>query len=62
MELGRQSMNECIPGRAMISYGLRYFSESFLDGLVVRKNWALTKTLLPTANSGAESQHESADL
>jgi hypothetical protein len=38
MELGRQSVKECIPGHAMISYGLRYFSESFLDSLVVQKN------------------------
>ena len=36
-------VTECVPGHAMISYGPRNFSESFLEGRVVRKNWALMK-------------------
>src|SRR5215510_6753716 len=45
----------------MISYGPRYFSDSFLDGLVVRKNWDLTKTFWPILKSGAGSRCTSAN-
>ena len=48
------------PGQAIISYGPRNFSESFLEGLVIRKNCALTNVWLPILNSGARLRWESA--
>src|SRR5260370_32745510 len=39
---GRQRVNECEPGMAITLYGPRFFSESFFDGLVVWKYFALT--------------------
>jgi len=41
---GRQSVKDCGLGWAIISYGPRYFSESFFDGQVVRKYCDLTNT------------------
>jgi len=38
MESGRQRVNDRVSGWAMISQGLRYFSESFFEGRVVWKN------------------------
>jgi hypothetical protein len=34
-----------------MSKGPRYFSKSFFEGRVVRKNFAFTKALSPTLNS-----------
>jgi hypothetical protein len=39
----------------MISKGPRYFLESFFEGQVVWKNFAFTKALSPTLNSGGGS-------
>src|SRR5258708_25856521 len=39
---GRQRVNECELGMAITLYGPRLFSESFFDGLVVQKYFALT--------------------
>src|SRR5260221_7318640 len=39
---GRRRVNECEPGMAITSYGPRFFLESFFDGLVVWKYFALT--------------------
>ena len=46
-------MNESEPTCAMMGYGPRFFSDSFLDGRVERKYLALTKTWLPTLKSGS---------
>ena len=58
---GSCKVTEWEPGQAIISYGPRYFSESFLEGLVVRKNCALTNVWLPILNSGAGLCWESAE-
>ena len=39
---GSRRVKECVPGRAMMSKGPKYFSESFFEGLVVRMCSALT--------------------
>src|SRR5258705_13814766 len=39
---GRRRVNKCEPGIAIISYGPRFFSESFFDGQVVWKYFTLT--------------------
>ena len=36
------SVNECEPTCTIMAYGLRFFSESFLDGQVDQKYLALT--------------------
>jgi len=58
---GRQRLNDCVLGRAIISYGPRYFSESFFDGRVVWKYCDLTNTDCPTWKSGACCQRESVE-
>ena len=42
MVSGRRSVKDCGLGWAIISYGPRYFSESFFDGQVVQKYCDLT--------------------
>ena len=59
---GSQRVNEWVPGLAMISKGLEYLSESFLDGQVVRKNLALTKTCCLMENRGDRDHRASVDL
>ena len=46
-------MNDESPTLAIISKGPRFFSDNFLEGRVVWKWAALTKTLSPTLKSGA---------
>ena len=53
---GNQRVNEWVPAWAIISKGPRYFSESFLDGLVVQMWSDLTNTLSPTEKAGARVQ------
>jgi hypothetical protein len=53
-------VTEWVPGRAMISNGPRLFSDSFLDGRVVRMFSALTKACSPTLKSGAGVHQRSA--
>ena len=45
-------MNESKPTCAMMGYGPRFFSDSFLDVCVERKYLALMKTWSPTLKSG----------
>jgi len=52
MVSGRRSVKDCRLGWAIISYGPRYFLESFFDGRVVRKYCDLTNTDCPTWKSG----------
>jgi len=40
---GKQRVQDKYPAWAMMVNGPRYFSDSFFEGLVVRKNFALTK-------------------
>jgi hypothetical protein len=42
MDSGRWSMTEWVPMRAMISMGLRFFLNNFLEGQVEWKYLALT--------------------
>jgi hypothetical protein len=46
-------VNNVGPTWAMILKGPRFFSDNFLEGQVVRKWAALTKTLSPTLKSSA---------
>ena len=62
IDLGSRRVNEWVPGLAMISKGLAYLLESFLDGQVVQKNLALTKTCCPTENGGDGDRQALADL
>ena len=62
IDSGSRRVNEWVPGLAMISKGPAYLSESFLDGQVVWKNLALTKTCCPTENGGDRDHRASADL
>jgi len=48
-------MNNKVLSWVIISQGLRYFLESFLEGWTVLKNWAFTKTLLPILKLGIEN-------
>ena len=48
----RQSVKDCGLGWAIISYGPRYFLESFFDRRVVRKYYDLTNTNCSTWKSG----------
>ena len=57
---GSHNVKECVPGQAMMSKGPRYFSESFLDGHVVRMYSALTNTCWPTWKSSAGKRWRSA--
>ena len=57
---GSRKVNECVLGQVMMSKGPRYFSESFLDGHVVRMYSALTNTCWPTWKSGAGKHQWSA--
>ena len=57
----RQSVKNCRLGWAIISYGLRYFSESFFDGRVVWKYYNLTNTNCLTWKSGGSCWWESAE-
>ena len=58
---GRRSVNDCGLSWAIISYGLRYFSESFFDGRVVQKYCNLTNTDCPAWKSGGCCQWESVE-
>ena len=58
MVSGRRRVNDCRLGWAIISYGPRYFSESFFDGHVVRKYCDLTNTGCPTWKSGGCCRRE----
>src|SRR5260221_6533627 len=49
---GRQTVMECMPGVPIISNGPRFFSTSFLEGRVVRKNFAFTSTQSPILMTG----------
>src|SRR5258708_39519472 len=49
---GRQTVMECVPGVPIISNGPRFFSTSFLEGRVVRKNFAFTYTQSPILKAG----------
>jgi len=55
IDLGRRRVNDRVPGWAVIL-------ESFFEGQVVQKNWALTKTLSPTLKSGAGERRASVDF
>jgi hypothetical protein len=57
----RRSVQDRGPTWLMMSKGPRYFSESFFEGRVVRKNFAFTKALSPTLNSGGGIWFLSAD-
>ena len=57
---GSHKVNECVPGWAMMLKGLRYFSESFLDGHVVQMYSALTNTCWPTWKFSAGKRWQSA--
>ena len=61
MVSGRQSVKDCRLGWAIISYGLRYFLESFFDGRVVQKYCNLTNTNCLTWKSGGCCRRESAE-
>ena len=62
IDSGSRRVNEGVPGLAMISKGPAYLLESFLDGQVVQKNLALTKTCCLTENGGDGDHWASADL
>ena len=62
IDSGSRRVNEWVPGLAMILKGQAYLSESFLDGQVVRKNLALTKTCCPMENGGGGDHWALADL
>ena len=62
IESGRQMVNEWVPGLVMISKGLVYLSESFLNGQVVQKNLALMKTCCLMENGGDRDCRALADL
>src|SRR5258708_25517471 len=49
---GRWIVMECIPGVPIISKGPRFFSTSFLEGQVVRKNFAFMYAWSPTLKVG----------
>jgi hypothetical protein len=53
IESGSQMVMECDPGRAIISNGPKFFSDSFLDGRVEQKYVAFMNTCSPTLKSGA---------
>jgi type VI protein secretion system component VasA len=53
MLLAKQSVYNDCPACAIISYGPKNSSESFLEGQVVQKNLALTNTQSPILKSGA---------
>jgi len=57
----RWSVKGCGLGWAIISYGPRYFSESFFDGRVVWKYCDLTNTDCPTWKSGGCCRRELAE-
>ena len=54
-------MKDCGLGWAIISYGPRYFSESFFDRRVVRKYYDLTNTDCPAWKSGGCCRRESVE-
>ena len=56
---GSQRVNESCPTCAIISNGPNFFSDSFVDGLVVQRYVALTKMKLTILKSGAADQQES---
>ena len=62
IDLGRRMVNKWVPGLVMISKGPAYLSESFLDGQVVWKNLALTKTCCLMENGGDGDRWALADL
>ena len=62
IDLGSRRVNKWVPGLAMILKGPAYLSESFLDGQVVQKNLALTKTCCPMENGGDGDCRASVDL
>jgi hypothetical protein len=62
MLLGNQSIYDNGPACAIILYGPKYFSVSFLEGQVVQKNLALMNAQSPIIlKSGAGSQFLSAE-
>ena len=61
MVSGRWSVKDCGLGWAIISYGPRYFLESFFDGRVIQKYCDLTNTDCPTWKSGGCRRHKSAE-
>ena len=62
IDSGRQMVNEWMPGLAMILKRPVYLLESFLDGQVMQKNLALTKTCCPMENRGGGDRQASAEL
>src|SRR6266436_4276896 len=48
----RWTVTECVPRVPIISNGPRFFSASFLEGWVVRKNFAFTYTQSPILKAG----------
>ena len=62
IDSGSRRVNEWVPGLVIILKGPAYLSESFLDGRVVRKNLALTKTCCLTENGGDGDRRASVDL
>ena len=62
IDLGRQMVNEWVPGLAMILKGPAYLSESFLDDRMVQKNLALTKTCCLMENGGGRDRQAPVDL
>ena len=59
--LGSHRVTEWVTGSTRILYSPRNLSDSFLEGHVIEKNWALTYMWLPILNSGARSHWESAE-
>src|SRR5258707_12962637 len=49
----RRRETEWVPGFPIMSYGPRFFSESFLDGHLVLKNFALMEAWSPIFSSVA---------
>ena len=54
MESGSWRVKEWVPAWAIMIYGSKFFSESFLEGLVDQKYLALSKIRSPTLKSSAE--------
>ena len=60
MAFGSQRVKEWVLACAIMVKGPKYFSASFLEGCVVQKNCARTKTCCPTLKSGAGDRLRSA--
>ena len=59
---GNCSVIECVLTCVMTLNGPRYFSMSFLDGRVARKNCAFTKAWEPVGKLGAGAWRASAEV